>query len=388
MTNFLINLFIKDKENVQDRNVREKYGMLSSITGVIVNILLSVFKLIIGVIASSMSIISDALNNISDAGSSIVTMLGFKMSQKKVDADHPWGHGRMEYISAFIVDILIILVGFELLQSSVDKIINPELPSISNVTIILLVVAIIVKLWLFVFYKKIAKTISSAAIKGNAYDSISDSISTFAVLISALVAKFMSISIDGYVSLLVSVFILITGFKALKEIIDILLGMKPDPEFVKEIEEFAVKYDTIEGIHDIMVHDYGPGRKIVSFHAEVPANSDICKAHDIIDQMEQDIFEEFGCITTIHMDPIVVDNEEINKMRKETEEIVKSINEKFSIHDFRMTDGGERINLIFDLVIPTDEKVNVEETVTKIQNEIHNKNKKYYAVIKAEHSYV
>lgn len=388
MTNFLINLFIKDKENVQDRNVREKYGMLSSITGVIVNILLSVFKLIIGVIASSMSIISDALNNISDAGSSIVTMLGFKMSQKKVDADHPWGHGRMEYISAFIVDILIILVGFELLQSSVDKIINPELPSISNVTIILLVVAILVKLWLFVFYKKIAKTISSAAIKGNAYDSISDSISTFAVLISALVAKFMSISIDGYVSLLVSVFILITGFKALKEIIDILLGMKPDPEFVKEIEEFAVKYETIEGIHDIMVHDYGPGRKIVSFHAEVPANSDICKAHDIIDQMEQDIFEGFGCITTIHMDPIVVDNEEINKMRKETEEIVKSINEKFSIHDFRMTDGGERINLIFDLVIPTDEKVNVEETVTKIQNEIHNKNKKYYAVIKAEHSYV
>ncbi len=388
MTNFLINLFIKDKENVQDRNVREKYGMLSSITGVIVNILLSVFKLIIGVIASSMSIISDALNNISDAGSSIVTMLGFKMSQKKVDADHPWGHGRMEYISAFIVDILIILVGFELLQSSVDKIINPELPSISNVTIILLVVAILVKLWLFVFYKKIAKTISSAAIKGNAYDSISDSISTFAVLVSALVAKFMSISIDGYVSLLVSVFILITGFKALKEIIDILLGMKPDPEFVKEIEEFAVKYETIEGIHDIMVHDYGPGRKIVSFHAEVPANSDICKAHDIIDQMEQDIFEEFGCITTIHMDPIVVDNEEINKMRKETEEIVKSINEKFSIHDFRMTDGGKRINLIFDLVIPTDEKVNVEETVTKIQNEIHNKNKKYYAVIKAEHSYV
>lgn len=388
MTNFLIKLFIKDKDNVQDRNVREKYGMLSSITGVIVNILLSVFKLIIGALAGSMSIISDALNNISDAGSSIVTMIGFKMSQKKVDSDHPWGHGRMEYISAFIVDILIMLVGFELLQSSVEKIINPELPNINNVTIILLVVAILVKLWLFVFYKKIAKTISSAAIKGNAYDSISDSISTFAVLVSALVAKFMGVSIDGYVSLLVSVFILITGFKALKEIIDILLGMKPDPEFVSDIEKFAVKYDTIEGIHDIMVHDYGPGRKIVSFHAEVPANSDICRAHDIIDQMEQDIFEEFGCITTIHMDPIVVDNEEINKMRKETEEIVKGINEKFSIHDFRMTDGGERVNLIFDLVIPTDEKVNVEETVTKIQSEIHNKNKKYYAVIKAEHSYV
>ena len=388
MTNFLIKLFIKDKDNVEEPSVRGKYAMLSSITGIVVNILLSIFKLIIGIIANSMSIISDALNNVSDAGSSIVTMIGFKMSQKKVDSDHPWGHGRTEYITGFFVDILIILVGFELLKSSIDKIINPELPSISNVTIILLIVAILAKLWLFIFYRKIAKTINSAAIKGTAYDSISDSISTLAVLISAFVAKFARISIDGYVSLLVSIFILITGIKAIKEIIDLLLGQKPDPEFVKEIEEFASKYEEIQGIHDIMVHDYGPGRKIVSFHAEVPANSDILKAHDIIDQMEQDILEKFHCITTIHMDPIVVDDEEINEMRKYTEDFVKSINEKFSIHDFRMTDGGERINLIFDLVIPTDEKVDVEKVVADIKEEIHKKNNKYYAVIKAEHSYV
>ena len=388
MTNFLIKLFIKDKDNVEEPSVRGKYAMLSSITGIVVNILLSIFKLIIGIIANSMSIISDALNNVSDAGSSIVTMIGFKMSQKKVDSDHPWGHGRMEYITGFVVDILIILVGFELLKSSIDKIINPELPSISNVTITLLIVAILAKLWLFIFYRKIAKTINSAAIKGTAYDSISDSISTLAVLISAFVAKFAGISIDGYVSLLVSIFILITGIKAIKEIIDLLLGQKPDPEFVKEIEEFASKYEEIQGIHDIMVHDYGPGRKIVSFHAEVPANSDILKAHDIIDQMEQDILEKFHCITTIHMDPIVVDDEEINEMRKYTEDFVKSINEKFSIHDFRMTDGGERINLIFDLVIPTDEKVDVEKVVADIKEEIHKKNNKYYAVIKAEHSYV
>ena len=349
MTNFLVKLFIKDKDNVENQEVRGKYAMLSSITGIIVNVLLSVFKLIIGIVANSMSIISDALNNVSDAGSSIVTMIGFKMSQKKVDADHPWGHGRMEYITGFFVDILIILVGFELLQSSVDKIIHPELPNISNITIILLVVAILAKLWLFLFYRKIAKKINSAAIKGTAYDSISDSISTLAVLVSAIVAKFFGITIDGYVSLLVSIFILITGIKAIREIIDLLLGMKPDPEFVKEIEEFAMKYDTIQGIHDIMVHDYGPGRKIVSFHAEVPADSNICRAHDIIDQMEQDIFNKFQCITTIHMDPIVVDDEEINEMKKYTEGIVKSINEKFSIHDFRLTDGGERINLIFDL---------------------------------------
>lgn len=388
MTNFLIKLFIKDKDNVQDREVREKYGMLSSITGIIVNILLSVFKLIIGVLAGSMSIISDALNNVSDAGSSIITMVGFKMSQKKVDSDHPWGHGRMEYITALFVDILIILVGFELLQSSVDKIIHPELPNISNVTIILLVVAIFAKLWLFLFYRKIAKKINSAAIKGTAYDSISDSISTLAVLISAIVARFAGISIDGYVSLLVSIFILITGIKAVKEIVDLLLGQKPDLEYVKAIEEFAKKYDTIEGIHDIMVHDYGPGRKIVSFHAEIPANSDICRAHDIIDQMEQDIFEEFGCITTIHMDPIVVDDEEINSMKKKAEEIVKNMNEKYSIHDFRMTDGGERINLIFDLVVPTDEKADKEELIKTIQQELKKENEKYFAVIKVEHSYV
>ena len=388
MTNFLIKIFVKDKDNVENQEVREKYAMLSSITGIIVNILLSIFKIIIGVIANSMSIISDGLNNVSDAGSSIVTMIGFKMSQKKVDADHPWGHGRMEYITGFFVDILIILVGFELLQSSIEKIINPEVPSISNITIILLVVAILAKLWLFIFYRKIAKKINSAAIKGTAYDSISDSVSTLAVLISAFVARFAGITIDGYVSLLVSIFILITGFKAIKEIIDILLGQKPDPEFVKEIEKFTKQYKEINGIHDIMVHDYGPGRKIVSFHAEVPANANILKAHDVIDQMEQDIFAKFGCITTIHMDPIVVDDEEINNMRKETEEIVKNINEKFSIHDFRMTDGGERINLIFDLVIPAGEKIDVEQLVSAVRKEIHNRNEKYYAVIKVEHSYV
>ena len=388
MTNFLIKLFIKDKDNVENNEVRGKYAMLSSITGIVVNILLSVFKLIIGIIANSMSIISDALNNVSDAGSSIITMVGFKMSQKKVDSDHPWGHGRMEYITALFVDILIILVGFELLQSSVDKIIYPELPNISNVTIILLIVAIFAKLWLFLFYRKIAKKINSAAIKGTAYDSISDSISTLAVLISAIVARFAEISIDGYVSLLVSIFILITGIKAIKEIIDLLLGQKPDPEYVKAIEEFTKKYDTIEGIHDIMVHDYGPGRKIVSFHAEIPANSDICRAHDIIDQMEQDIFEEFGCITTIHMDPIVVDDEEINSMKKKIETIVKNMNEKYSIHDFRMTDGGERINLIFDLVVPTDEKEDKEELIKIIQKELKKENEKYFAVIKVEHSYV
>ncbi len=387
MTQLLIKLFIKDK-NVKDLEVRNKYAMLSSITGIILNILLSVFKLIIGLISNSISIISDAVNNITDAGSSVVTMIGFKMSQKKVDKNHPWGHGRMEYIAAFIVDILIILVGFELLRTSIEKILNPELPLISNVTLIILVASIVAKLWLFFFYKKIAKTIDSAAIKGNAYDSISDVISTTAVLISAVVARISQVSIDGYISLLVSIFILYTGAKAIKEIIDILLGSSPDPEFVKDIEEFVKKYKLVVGIHDMMIHDYGPGRKIVSFHAEVPADINIGKAHDEIDKIEQDMYEKFNCITTIHMDPIVIDNEEINTMKKLTEEIVQDINGEFSIHDFRMTDGGERINLIFDLVLPREGNFDKEQIRKEVAQKIHSINDKYYAVITVEHSYV
>lgn len=387
MTNLLIKLFIKDND-VSNLETRGKYGMLSSATGIVVNILLSIVKLVIGIIANSISIISDALNNITDVGSSVVTMIGFKISQKKIDKDHPWGHGRMEYITAFIVDIIILMVGFELLKSSIDKIIHPELPAVNNVTIIILVIAVLTKLWLFLFYKKIAKIIDSNAIKGNAYDSISDSISTLVVLISAVVAKLCGISIDGYASLIVSIFILFTGYKAIKETIDLLLGMKPDPEFIRDIEEEAKKYDMISGIHDIMVHDYGPGRKIVSFHAEVPADGDICKVHDIIDQMEQDLFEKFNCITTIHMDPIVVDNKEINDMRDFTEKIVKELNSEFSIHDFRMTDGGKRINLIFDLVVPRDKEYDKEEIIKNVQQKIHEKDNKYFAVIKVETSYI
>lgn len=388
MTDLLINLFIKNKENVKDVEVRGKYGMVSSITGIVVNILLSIFKLIIGIVSNSMSIISDALNNITDAGSSVVTMIGFKISQKEVDEDHPWGHGRMEYITAFIVDILIILVGFELFQTSIEKIINPVLPNVNNITIILLVVAILVKLWLFIFYKKIANIIDSSAIKANAYDSISDSVSTILVLVSIVFARFAGMSIDGYASILVSIFILFTGFKALKETVDILLGGKPDEEFINSIMEFVKDYPMISGIHDIMVHDYGPGRQIVSFHAEVPADCDICKAHDIIDGLEHDLYRKFKCITTIHMDPIVVDNKEINEMRKLVQEIVKEIDEEYSIHDFRLTDGGSRVNLIFDLVIPREEKIDRTILIEKVKSKIHEVNSKYYAVINVEHSFV
>ena len=388
MTDLLIKLFIKENKKQDDPKVRGEYATLASGTGITVNIFLSIVKLIVGLIANSISIVSDALNNITDIGSSLVTMIGFKLSQKSSDKDHPWGHGRMEYITGFIVDMLIILVGFELFKSSIDKIIHPELPNINTITIILLVVAIFAKLWLFLFYKKIAKIIDSAALKGAAYDSISDTISTTAVLASAIVARFAGVSIDGFVSLLVSIFILITGFKATKEMIDMLIGTAPDKEFVKDIYKFVERYKEIVGIHDIMVHDYGPGRKIVSFHAEVPADSNICEVHDIIDGIEQYMFKKFGCITTIHMDPIVVDDEEINNMKKTVERVVKGINENFSIHDFRMTNGGKRVNVIFDLVVPFDEKVDFKELEKEVKTKIHNLDNKYYAVINIENSYV
>lgn len=388
MTNLLIKLFVKDNENPKDENVRPKYAMLSSITGIVVNLLLSIFKLVIGIVTNSMSIISDALNNVTDTGSSIVTMIGFKLSQKEVDNEHPWGHGRMEYITAFIVDILIILVGVELLQNSVDKIIHPVMPTVNCVVIFLLVVAILVKLWLFVFYSKIAKRIDSSSIKATAYDSISDCVSTFVVLFSSVISLIFGITIDGYVSILVAIFILITGVKALKETIDILLGSKPDKEFIDQISEFVKKYPMIAGIHDIMVHDYGPGRKIVSFHAEVPADANICEAHDIIDELEQDMLKEFKCITTIHMDPIVVNDAKINEAKASVEKIVKEINENYSIHDFRMTDGGKRINLIFDLVIPRDDKIDKDALRKEIIEKVKKIDSKYYVVFTIEHLFV
>lgn len=385
MTNLLIKIFVK-KDN--DNNLRARYAMLSSCTGIVVNIILSIIKLIVGIFSNSMSIISDALNNVTDTGSSIVTMIGFKMSQKEVDNEHPWGHGRMEYITAFIVDMLIVLVGIELFQNSIEKIIHPTMPEINNIVIILLIVAIFMKLWLFIFYSKIAKIIDSSAVKATAYDSISDCITTFVVLISSVINLIFKLNIDGYISILVSIFIMVTGCKALKEIIDLLLGTKPDENFIKEIKEFAEKYPMISGIHDIMVHDYGPGRKIVSFHAEVPADADICKAHDIIDELEQDMLEKFKCITTIHMDPIVVNDEKINNTKKIVEKIVKEYNEEYSIHDFRMTDGGKRVNLIFDLAIPRKDTTNHELIEKEITENIRAVNQNYRVVMRVEHLFV
>ena len=291
MTNFLIRLFVGKNKDVNDVKVRGRYASIAGFTGILVNVLLFVGKLVLGIIAGSVAIIADAFNNISDAGSAIVTLIGFRLAAKPVDKEHPLGHGRLEYVSGFIVDMLIILVGFELLTSSVDKILHPALPTVGNVTLILLGVAILVKLWLFFFYNKIGKTIHSASIKASAFDSLSDCVATSLVLISALVARVWDVGIDGWAGILVAAFIMFTGAKAAKETIDLLLGSPPDPAFIEGIYEFVKAYPQVIGIHDVMVHDYGPGRQIVSFHAEVSADSDINIAHEEVDRLERDMNE-------------------------------------------------------------------------------------------------
>ncbi len=388
MTDFLIRLFIGKNKDVTDTKVRGKYASLAGITGILLNVLLFLGKLILGILAGSVAMIADAFNNISDAGSSVVTLIGFRLANKPVDKEHPLGHGRIEYVCGFIVDMLILLVGFELFKSSIEKIITPSLPQAGVTTFCILGAAILVKVWLFFFYKKIGKTINSSSIKAAAYDSLSDCLATTLVLISSLVAAKWKIQIDGYAGILVAVFIFIAGFRAAKETIDLLLGSPPSPTFIEGIYEFAKEYPTVVGIHDVIVHDYGPGRQIVSFHAEVPSDCDINLAHEEIDKMERDMHEKFGCIVTVHLDPIVMNDPLVNELRELAQTAVKEVDPTFSLHDFRMTMGETNVNLIFDLLVPTDAKMSNEEAETLVVNKICEKRPNCFCVIRVEHPFV
>ncbi len=388
MTNFLIKIFIGKNKDENDPAVRAKYASLAGFTGILLNVLLFAGKLTLGILAASVAMIADAFNNISDAGSAVVTLIGFRLASKHVDKEHPLGHGRLEYVSAFIVDMIIILVGFELFKSSLDKILNPALPAIGNATLIILGCAILVKVWLFFFYRKIGSKIRSAAIKAAASDSLTDCIATTLVLASAVIARVWGVAIDGWAGILVACFIFYTGVKAAKETIDLLLGSPPDKEFIQDIYEFVKAYPRVVGIHDVMVHDYGPGRQIVSFHAEVPSDSDINIAHEEVDRLERDMHEKFGCIVTVHLDPIVVGDETVNELRALAESCARQVNEAFTIHDFRMTKGEKDINLIFDLVLPVDCEICEAEAEKSVAKAIREKNPDCNCVIKAEHPFV
>lgn len=388
LTNFLIRTFVKDYEKTEKPEIREKYAMLSGTTGIIANIILFILKLFTGILSGAVAIVADAFNNISDAGSSLVTILGFRMSSKHADKKHPLGHGRMEYITAFIVDIMIIIVGVELFRTAIDKIIHPEKPEFHLITLILLAAAIIVKLWLFLFYRKIGNTINSAAIKAAALDSASDTVATFLVFFTTLSAKFIDVSLDGWAALIVACLIILAGFKAAKETVDLLLGSCPSPELVENINEFIRNYPDVLGIHDLMIHDYGPGRFIITLHAEVSEDSEINHAHEVIDILERDMNEHFGAIVTIHLDPIAVNNPQVDKLRVFAAECAAEVDSAFTIHDFRIVSGESFTTLLFDLSIPVDSCFKDEEAADKVAELISSKKPCCRAIIHPEHPFV
>lgn len=387
MVTLLTKLFIKNND-LKDPKVRTRYGTICGALGICLNIFLFVFKYFAGVLSGSIAITADAFNNLSDAGSSIVTLIGFKMADKKPDLEHPFGHGRIEYISGFIVSIVIILMGLELFKSSVSKITNPENIDSSIVIILILVISILVKIYMYLYNKKISKKIDSAAMKATALDSLSDSVATLVVLISIFIYKLTGLNIDGISGILVSIFILFSGYNAAKETISPLLGNKPDKQFIDEIIKIVMSHKEITGVHDLIVHDYGPGRVIVSLHAEVPGNSDIFEIHDCIDRIENELNEKLKCESVIHMDPIALDDKKVVFMRKEVAKLVKSFNNRLSIHDFRMVEGTTHNNLIFDVVVPLDLKLDYDYIKNEMEKLIKAKWHDCYAVIKVEKSYI
>lgn len=389
MTKFLCKLFIKNYDDVENPVVREKHGLLSGIVGIILNVCLFTGKLIAGIVSGSVSVQADAFNNLSDAGSSVLTMIGFKLANKPVDKDHPFGHGRMEYLTGFIVSILIILVGAELMKTSVSTLIHgAEKIDLSLLTFIMLGISLIVKFWMYIFNIKLSKRINSAAIKATAMDSISDCVSTGVVFASSILTYYTSwYFIDAIVGAAVAAFIFYNGFKSAKETTDLLLGEAPDPEYTKSIADFILSQDGILGVHDLMVHNYGPGRQMISVHTEIPDTMNINDAHELIDKTEQLLSVKYNCHAVIHMDPIVVGNEKIDELKKQVREIVKSLDKSFDIHDFRMVDGTNSSNLIFDITRTSGSKLTDKEILDYVKNEVKKIDKKYSVVAVVEQSY-
>ena len=383
MVTLLAKIFVCDKE---DKNaVRQAYGMLCGILGIVLNVMLFTGKFIAGLLGNSIAITADAVNNLSDAGSSFVTLIGFKLAGQKPDTEHPYGHGRMEYISGLIVAGAILLMGYELAKESVSKIITPQETEFSWLIVGILLASIAVKIYMFFYNNSVAKKIESPAMAATAKDSLSDSVATGVVLISALVSHYTNIKIDGYCGLLVAVLIFLAGYGAAKDTLNPLLGQKASEEFEQKIEDLVMAHEEICGIHDLFVHDYGPGRQIISLHAEVSADSDIMVIHDVIDNIENELQTKLGCDVTIHMDPIVTNDEHVIAMRENILKIAKSIDERMTIHDFRMVKGPSHTNLLFDVVAPFDLGLSDEE----LQKEVFEKTqetlgKHYFTVIKVD----
>lgn len=376
------------RESDSEEKKRRVYGTLGAVVGIFLNICLFAGKYLAGFLSGSIAIMADAFNNLSDAGSSFISLIGFVFSGKKPDLDHPFGHGRIEYLAGLGVSFLILLMGVELAKNSVQKILHPVSVQISTLSIAVLSASILVKLYMAYYNHAIGKKIRSATMAATATDSLSDAAATTVVLLAMLFLAVTGINIDGYCGILVAVFILAAGIGAAKETVSPLLGQAPNPEFVKEIKELVMQHEEVLGIHDMAVHDYGPGRVMVSLHAEVSGDGNIYELHDLIDRIERELKEKLHCETVIHMDPIDVGNVKTVEMKEEMVKLVKAIDERLTIHDFRMVTGTTHHNMIFDVVIPADFKLSQEELKDIIQKKVWEKWPDYYVVIDVDTAYV
>ena len=384
MIQLLARVFIKNQEDVENPKVRQAYGVLCGTVGIVLNMLLFAGKWLAGFLSGSIAITADAFNNLSDAGSSVLTLIGFHLSGQKPDQKHPFGHGRMEYISGLFVSVAILIMAVELIQSSVHKLIHPEAIEGSPLILAILMVSVCVKVYMAYYNKKNGKKINSAAMAATAADSMSDTIATSAVLFSTVISMAAGVNLDGWCGLLVGVFILYSGVQALKDTVDPLLGQAPDKALVEQIQSLVTSYPVVQGIHDMMIHDYGPGRRIVSLHAEVDAKGDILKIHDEIDNIERKLRETLNCHATIHMDPVEADNEEVRKLRLQTAKLIAGMELNLSIHDFRVVKGETHTNLIFDVVVPFECALKDSEVIEKIEEGIQQYPGNYYAVIQID----
>lgn len=391
ISNFLVKSFVKDNENIKSNKVRNSYGTLAGVVGIIINSILFAVKFFVGMLVGSIAISADAFNNLSDAASSVVTIVGFKMSSKPPDAEHPFGHGRIEYISALIVAFMVMLVGVQFIKSSIERILNPEVITFELIPFLLLLISIGFKFWLSLFNKFIGNRINSSALKAAATDALGDVFTSSTVVISFLLSKFTTLPIDGYIGVIVAFAILYAGFSLVRETINPLLGESPDPVLVSDLQEMILSYEHISGVHDLIIHNYGPGRIIASVHAEIPANIDIMEIHNVIDNAEREVSEKLNIHLVIHMDPICIVTDEI----KETREYVETILRKHpcikSLHDFRIVGDGDTKNLIFDIVVsPKDLKSTLqkENLIAEITNSIKKVHSHYNCIITIDYDYM
>jgi len=389
MSTFLIRLFVKDYKNTEKQQVRTSYSVLAGIVGIIANFLLFITKFTIGFLINSISITADSFNNLSDSGSSVISLIGAKLAQKPADKEHPFGHGRFEYISAFIISFLILLVGFSLFKVSLDKVIHPTQMNFSWILVIILFISLFIKIWLSLFNRKLGNVINSTVLKATSTDARNDVLVTLATILSTIIYKLFDLQIDGWIGLLISLFVLYSGFNIAKDTLMPLLGEAAGADVYKKVTEKVESYEGILGTHDLIVHNYGPSQVMATIHAEVSNEAKIEKIHDVIDQIERDVLAQLGIFLVIHTDPLETNNNKIINSKHMVDAVVHALEQKASIHDFRVVNGENKKNLIFDLVVPYSyNDKNKEELVAKIEKALLEINDKYNCVITIENSFV